>query len=1069
MNGAAATRTDKRTHIEAFARSFLECLTSSLYDTCDNGSARVCENLRAIHQSTGVDGGLSPAEAILRARREVGRSNDAYLQCGLSVLWSGDDTDNDTKHVMYPASSTAGCGDRASHFGIAEERVLEQLYEQANAQLRGVRALANDIAPRRLAYLLTVPEIGRWVYDHLVSVDPPSEARAKAKSLLGITMNGSTVLSSAEEVFGRVTDSPTEQRARRQLLAKRIRELSVVGAVGGRRPVDELLDAFAALCDTGARAFVEDSMRDPTDNSRWTRMIKDAEPLRLALLDHANKVGALPPRAMNAGVDRMLLARDEPDGDEGPLLPRGLVALGDVRPLGDPRDLPERPYAGLADPSATALFVPDGFGGTGEQASAVFATARSRRAVRSLVINLYRGGVCELPPHVLTVTKNQEPHLAKPRRPYALPYWSFDPTDGEGVGEPLRGDHVTTIVPSEVARLVWEWHGSAPFRYPNGLGTSVPNKGPRKVDGALQRALWAPTTRGGAGATLEIPRFGNVSLRASATHTSYATLVAATIETIETIDGADEVSSITKTWAIAVLKLDMLPSLRYLYGRVAMGLDIQTDMSGEQMNRVTTAGLIRKETDILGGDELVYHPSSGSHLGPAVCGLASRRTFDSISIAAGEDDSVSAGIEGGLGNTFELPKRDEATGRVGVAAFDEKLFVPLSASHFDEAPGRPAVSLVPAFASPIGLSGIVSRIRGARRELERLESTQRAYAEAIEQVREGRVDGTVVGGGLGSGTGSGSAGLPDAESRCRRVAIWDDALRELAIGGDRLFTFLKVMAGVLSEEVTQIIKLEDRSMEQHHKLYREQRREALRDISKFSQRVIDTILGSVFQNSKLRVDLDQTSAQIGASEAANSLVVVSEEGIERINELASGTSGLGFLETNAQLSNYLNTKRGTPVQLKQLVVDLRDILDSHRNFVLHSLQAGQEQGARSSMEYLAEPKNSLVVRLRNETFAAIRVAYDQLSTELRARGWRDTDIPLAYVCVEGHDSALCNQFAQLTAYQLQHGRTFSSSSAAFVGITPARVNLAMINISLNKMVNRVSEHRVQVQRGVYPE
>ena len=64
-----------------------------------------------------------------------------------------------------------------------------------------------------------------------------------------------------------------------------------------------------------------------------------------------------------------------------------------------------------------------------------------------------------------------------------------------------------------------------------------------------------------------------------------------------------------------------------------------------------------------------------------------------------------------------------------------------------------------------------------------------------------------------------------------------------------------VSVQVLHEDVTAMIKLEDRSMEANQRMYREQRRDAMRDIGKFGERVIDTLMGSMLKQSSLRVDL----------------------------------------------------------------------------------------------------------------------------------------------------------------------------------------------------------------------
>lgn len=272
------------------------------------------------------------------------------------------------------------------------------------------------------------------------------------------------------------------------------------------------------------------------------------------------------------------------------------------------------------------------------------------------------------------------------------------------------------------------------------------------------------------------------------------------------------------------------------------------------------------------------------------------------------------------------------------------------------------------------------------------------------------------------------------------------------------------MAGTLHEGVEQIIKLEDRTMEANHRAYREQRRDALRSISTFGQKVVDTVLGSVFRQTKLKVDLNFSNAQDAATQAASSLVVVNDDGIEQVNQLASGTSGLGYLEANAQLRQYLNKRRGTPIPLRELISDLRGILDSHRSYVLDTLQASQQDATRSSMEYLAEPKNSLVVRIKPETFAAIRTSYDLLRNELRYGGIPEARMPTAFDCIEGNNPELCNQFAQLAAYQLAHGRIFSSSSSIYVGVTPAKMNLAMLRTALQKTVLRARDHMRKVHK-----
>ena len=244
-------------------------------------------------------------------------------------------------------------------------------------------------------------------------------------------------------------------------------------------------------------------------------------------------------------------------------------------------------------------------------------------------------------------------------------------------------------------------------------------------------------------------------------------------------------------------------------------------------------------------------------------------------------------------------------------------------------------------------------------------------------------------------------------------------------------------------------------MEQTQRMQREQRRDALRQVNAFSQRIVDNVLRHIFKSSKLKVDLNGGSADKAVADAGDSLVVISDEVLDRVQELSSASESLGFMHANQQLREHLEQRKGKPLKLRDLIQDLTGIMDDHRRHVLETLRITQEEGARATMQYLTEPRNSLVVRMRNETFASIRSAYEMLSVEMRTRGV-GSKCPSAYECVEG-GRELSTQFAQLCAYQLSHSRMFSSSSAIYVSQTAARANMYQLRIALNKTVRRAME------------
>ena len=114
---------------------------------------------------------------------------------------------------------------------------------------------------------------------------------------------------------------------------------------------------------------------------------------------------------------------------------------------------------------------------------------------------------------------------------------------------------------------------------------------------------------------------------------------------------------------------------------------------------------------------------------------------------------------------------------------------------------------------------------------------------------------------------------------------------------------------------------------------------------------------------------------------------------------------------------------------------------------------------RGAMDFLAQPRNSLIIRLKNETFAAIRQAYDALTTEMNAKGRRlqMQDISV-YACVEGPSRALCDQFAALSAYFMSQSRLFSSSASVYVSAQSASSNALMLRVALQKCCMRAIEY-----------
>lgn len=287
----------------------------------------------------------------------------------------------------------------------------------------------------------------------------------------------------------------------------------------------------------------------------------------------------------------------------------------------------------------------------------------------------------------------------------------------------------------------------------------------------------------------------------------------------------------------------------------------------------------------------------------------------------------------------------------------------------------------------------------------------------------------------------------DADQRKQRNAIWADAHREMVVSGDRLYAFVRVMAGTLNEDVTAAIQVEDRSLDAAQQEYRKQRSELIRQQRMFSQRIINELLNSVFKSSNFRIDLSQDRTTF-----ENQIVVVNDESIEKVRQL-SDTQSVQFLSTNVDLIRAFDDLKGEPLPLKEFVDKIQTIIHTENTRAQAQLARTQYQRDQNSLDYLSEPRNSFVIRLKNEAFAAIRRGFHEFQNEWRARRIPVTP-PSAWELVEGGTDDLTDAFAQYCAYLWSNSRLFSSSTAAFIGVTPAKINLIVLRTALEKLVRR---------------
>ncbi|MGZ0213947.1 MAG: hypothetical protein ACKVI4_15845 [Actinomycetales bacterium] len=245
-------------------------------------------------------------------------------------------------------------------------------------------------------------------------------------------------------------------------------------------------------------------------------------------------------------------------------------------------------------------------------------------------------------------------------------------------------------------------------------------------------------------------------------------------------------------------------------------------------------------------------------------------------------------------------------------------------------------------------------------------------------------------------------------------------------------------------------------MEASNRQLRERRQEVLKQSSQFQARLIERVMQGVLRDSKLQFDLQSDPAAQGRL-AATELVVVNKETVDRVKELAGGTSGMPFFAQNVQLERTLGTT-SEPMRLMDLMERLQRLAGQVREGMLNALHESSSDGARSSLEYLSRPRNSYLVRLKPEAYAAIKAAYSTFSTEWRGKMGMGLRRPSAWECVEGTDMNLTTAFAEFCAHKMAHSRMFGSSHAGYIGATPARANAIQLRMALQKLTSRASEY-----------
>lgn len=293
--------------------------------------------------------------------------------------------------------------------------------------------------------------------------------------------------------------------------------------------------------------------------------------------------------------------------------------------------------------------------------------------------------------------------------------------------------------------------------------------------------------------------------------------------------------------------------------------------------------------------------------------------------------------------------------------------------------------------------------------------------------------------------------LPSGHAEERRSGLWNEMLKDAALATDRLWIFIRTLSGLIGEDAESVLDSADDEAIRASKESDKKRKEIAETVSKFQAKLIETLIGGLVKESKIKFTTSE--------DAANSLVVVDAETSKQLDDLASGQSGRPFFEANVALRNLSDSGKGKPQKLSRLIDELSGVAKLLHNSLIEELGVGAGV-AGSTLSNLSKPANSYFVRLRDDTSAAIRAAYDRfiVEYELKAGGRRVS----LWELIEGSDNLLSTRFAEFCGHLLVQNRLSTGVSAIYTNRYQAQMTATQAQVSLARLINQAAFYAARV-------
>ena len=285
----------------------------------------------------------------------------------------------------------------------------------------------------------------------------------------------------------------------------------------------------------------------------------------------------------------------------------------------------------------------------------------------------------------------------------------------------------------------------------------------------------------------------------------------------------------------------------------------------------------------------------------------------------------------------------------------------------------------------------------------------------------------------------------------RRAVVFDDALREASIGGDRLWSFAKQLAGVTSETVESIMVVDDTQLQREQSELRKRRDEAAKRASEQQFLLTQHVFKAALGESGLRFGIDSTS------DGDTKLNLLSVGVRTKISELSQRPDqARGFFANSVELDNLLSGGAGG-LSMQELFEELRFIGRKLQESAFTSLTKADGIGSGTSMDIIGAPRNCLFIHWRPQAKAAIRQAFDLFTREKRYSAVHLRDI-LVWELIEGVSEPLCNVFAELCGLMMANSRMTNPTNMVYVSQQSMRTTNHAIKLAVARLVNEACRY-----------